>query len=490
MPGLESAPQRAINVPVGPLATSAEAVVTPNAVAALSDAFRKGIITSDDIISRYGDLAKTKEKAELMSLGEAMSPEQQAARKQGTATSLATGQLGEQTALQGMESLKNQQEVERLGPIGKMGIEAFKTLGPEAGVFDVPALSNGKPDWATMSSIGLQLSAQKVKQAEAQTRLKGGKRILSADGTVSMFQDAYGEILPQKDFGEIDAVAKTPLSFGGMKPGSVQTAAPQPQAPAASPASAIQPAAQVTSPVTSPVVAPAGQPVAAGISMGPPAAPVAPAGKTAEQIAQELIVADSTGNAINKARGILQAQNTVGPVVGSFVGVAATLFGAILGIDSEEQRRIGQRELEITSSEKILEGAQKMKGNLSDKDIAFLKATIPKLSDDEAVWTRYLNNWERANEANKRVLRGELPKLSQIVSDAEYDAALKPPESATPAAQYGPTQTAPDGRQFRFNKTTGKYTYVTTSSGQPGPYDTGGRASGPYGTAPVVQPRQ
>lgn len=56
--------------------------VQQNAVAALSDAFRQGVITSDDIISRYGDLAKTEQKAKIQGLDELISPEAIAQRKQ------------------------------------------------------------------------------------------------------------------------------------------------------------------------------------------------------------------------------------------------------------------------------------------------------------------------------------------------------------------------------------------------------------------------
>lgn len=56
--------------------------VQQNAVAQLSDAFRQGVITSDDIIARYGDLAKTKQRAEIQGLEELISPTAIAQRKQ------------------------------------------------------------------------------------------------------------------------------------------------------------------------------------------------------------------------------------------------------------------------------------------------------------------------------------------------------------------------------------------------------------------------
>lgn len=60
-------------------------VVTPNSVAALADAFRKGQISADDIIERYGNLAKTKEKAQIQGLDEFIHPDAIAARQAQTA---------------------------------------------------------------------------------------------------------------------------------------------------------------------------------------------------------------------------------------------------------------------------------------------------------------------------------------------------------------------------------------------------------------------
>lgn len=95
--GIETAPQTQINpglLSAANLVAPASPVVTPSAVAALADAFRGGQVSADDIISRYGDLAKTKEKAEIQGLHEFISPEAIQARKdmisaQGGAAKLA-----------------------------------------------------------------------------------------------------------------------------------------------------------------------------------------------------------------------------------------------------------------------------------------------------------------------------------------------------------------------------------------------------------------
>lgn len=61
-----------------------ESVVNPSAIAALSEAFRSGQVSADDIISRYGEVAKNKDKATIQGLHEFISPEAIQARKNTT----------------------------------------------------------------------------------------------------------------------------------------------------------------------------------------------------------------------------------------------------------------------------------------------------------------------------------------------------------------------------------------------------------------------
>lgn len=138
-----------------------EPVVTPSAVAALSDAFRKGVVTSDDIISRYGELAKTKKKSDLQTLEEGMSPEAVKLRHTTTGAQQSQQELAGQTAEAGKENLATQQEIERLGPFGKMGVETFMRLRNELPFTEMPVLKNGKTDWATVAEWGMRIGAQK-----------------------------------------------------------------------------------------------------------------------------------------------------------------------------------------------------------------------------------------------------------------------------------------------------------------------------------------
>lgn len=101
MAGIGSESVVPLNVNAGAMLQQAIApsqqIVNPNAVAALTDAFRKGQISADDIIARYGDVAKSKDKAEIQGLHEFISPEAIEARK--AAASLMGEKAKEELAL-------------------------------------------------------------------------------------------------------------------------------------------------------------------------------------------------------------------------------------------------------------------------------------------------------------------------------------------------------------------------------------------------------
>lgn len=79
MAGIGLEPQQNLEIPqlVQPL----QAGVLQSAAAQLADAFRQGQITANDIIERYGTLAKTREKATIQDLDEFVSPEAIQSRK-------------------------------------------------------------------------------------------------------------------------------------------------------------------------------------------------------------------------------------------------------------------------------------------------------------------------------------------------------------------------------------------------------------------------
>jgi hypothetical protein len=85
--------------------------------------------------------------------------------------------------------------------------------------------------------------------------------------------------------------------------------------------------------------------------------------------------------------------NAVGPLRGTSGG---RLLGQAQAAAGNESVYNKQRELEMWTNEQVITRSEKMKGQLSDKDIKFLVQSVPKLSDTEDVWTRFFDTYERA----------------------------------------------------------------------------------------------
>jgi hypothetical protein len=124
------------------------------------------------------------------------------------------------------------------------------------------------------------------------------------------------------------------------------------------------------------------------------------------------------------------SKNVVGPVTGRKVTSAIYQVGAAFGIDVAEERFEDQRVLEMIVSENILKAAENMKGQLSDRDVKFLQAAVPKLSDTEDVWRRYFERWNKLSKRqmaqNEMFLNsGMAPQQSaNQISDDEIVAEL------------------------------------------------------------------
>lgn len=230
--GLETAPQTPLGrIDPGSIIGLPEPVVTPSAVSALSDAFRKGQISADDIISRYGELAKTKKKSDLQTLEEGMSPEAVQLRQTTTSTQQSQQELLGQAAEAGQVNLAQQQEIKRLGPFGEMAVETFMRLRNEAAITELP-VKDGKTDWATIAEWGARLGAQKMKKDEAFARLKDPKRQVgvSNGSSVSMLYDSFGAFVSPEAEKELNDTMRRPLSVTGagwenLKPGTVMSPA-------------------------------------------------------------------------------------------------------------------------------------------------------------------------------------------------------------------------------------------------------------------------
>lgn len=375
-------------------------LVEPRATAALIDSFRQGVITADDIVNRIGQLGQSKKKAEIdiagaqsMQAQEAMSPEAVAARAQGLATQTAVGATA-------------QAQAERARVLTQYpAVAYFDKLAAAAGITE-PKNADGTPDYPQMEKIGAELAVQQARKADATTELANIEHARSANGEILFSQTKQGLPVDSKKVQRLQDIASSPLSR--QAPGTAQVAP-------------VVEARGVATPATVEV----GSPVAGGFSLGPPkaAAPVDPTARAQAVAATEALLPQ-----IAEARAAITRGSGVGPLEGAAPVKWLNQIGAALG--AREAEFNDQRKLNILISQKILEGAQGMKGNLSDKDVKFLQDTVPKLSDTEATWNAFLNRWESMTKTNLDILNGVRPKPA---------GDLFAPADSAPAATAYPT---------------------------------------------------
>jgi hypothetical protein len=416
-------------------------IVSPRATAALGDAFRTGFITADDVLNRVGEMGQAKEKAQIdvanaqsMAAQEQTSPEARAAR---------AAQLG--NVVPGAE-LQGQQIERQKILLQYPAIAYFEKFAPEAGI-QAPTLPDGSPDYKEMERIGAEMAVWQSQKSDALKELSNIERTTSNNGEVLFAVTKQGQPVDQNKVRSLESRATA--SFRRQAPGSIEVAprdAPMPKS--------------VIDVEVAPVsgVPPVGSPVPGGISLGPPKqAPTNPEDAAKRQA--QVVAAEGITPVIENALAAVARGGGIGPAEGSLIGQVGNRVAAALGLGREQQFQ-DQRQLEMAISNKVLEGAQVMKGNLSDKDVRFLQATVPKLSDTLQVWNEYLNRWKQMNDLNIEILAGRQPKVTKDIFSVSAPAATA---SATAAPANAPVQVnspseapstaqfiqAPDGRVFR-----------------------------------------
>lgn len=94
---------------------------------------------------------------------------------------------------------------------------------------------------------------------------------------------------------------------------------------------------------------------------------------------------------VTKLREMLKDNPDLVGLRGTDLGAVANQVGSWFG--GEDYGK--QRELEMFITTRAMELAKNLKGNLSDKDVKFLKDTQPKLSDPPEVWDRWLSQFQQ-----------------------------------------------------------------------------------------------
>jgi hypothetical protein len=244
--GLETAPQQSLGR-IDPSSIVAKAdpnVVSPSAVAALTDAMRQGFLTAHDVIDRVGEHAKAKRKVEVQLLKEAGSPQAQQMRAAQMAQTTGAAQVGaaqaqgvlpqvpQQTAIN-QTAMDEAQARQKFGT----GIDDFRALAPLVpGYTTPPTKPDGSLDYDLMGTEGNHLKSVYSQKLLAQDRLKATEHTeTSGPGGVKGRTDynAYKEdVSPGSEaFTRYSRAAQEPLSFKNWKPGTTMGATPAPVTP-------------------------------------------------------------------------------------------------------------------------------------------------------------------------------------------------------------------------------------------------------------------
>lgn len=492
MPGLEDSRSRLNPVSGSDLVTPASPVVQPNAVAALSDAFRNGFVTADDVLSRASALAKKKEKAQVMALDETMAPEAVALR--GLQQQAAGAQAQQQIDIAAL------QEVYRKYPAA----EYFDKHAPALGLAR-PTLPDGTPDFAKMAQIGSRIAKWQTDKTLALQERGNIDTEKSADGTVLFARTKQGLPVDLKQVQRLDSIIAEP--FQEMEPGRVSVqpkpaaAAPLPNVPTgtlygaqaqaaadfAQKTSELSPedtarvaaadaAARAEQPVTPlasapPVVQPApaapaaplphppiGTPVpgasgVTGISLGPPKAKDKGEKPIPSEGVEKLALAQQ---AMSIAKNLENSYNRLVANTPEFTGlISGTITKAAAGQRWNQQ--IAEFEREATAIlAPLAKGTYNETGVLSDKDVERYKNVIPDLRDNPKIgaskiqsllkevtnsYSNKLKTWEKAGY--------DVTGFASDMTSPATPVAPAAQPAAAPSQGTGKVITLSNGKRFQ-----------------------------------------
>lgn len=408
----QSAPQIAPINPANLIGTPDTSIVEPRATSILVDAFRQGVVTADDIMSRIGEGAQAKKKAELQMAQEFTSPEAQAARAQQLATQTAQGQLGQAQA----EKARVLQQYP--------AVAYFDQLTPGTGI-TVPPLQDGTPDYQTMEAIGAELAVQQARKVAAQKELDNIEVKDDELGRITSSRYKQGGPVDQNYVQKLRATATKPLER--MAPGTV---AVEPRTP---PATGALPVVESRGAVPT-----AGTPVEGGYSMGPRVVnPPAPVAVDPIKRAQDLAAAQNAIPTINQVREAIKIPQAVGPAAGSYPVQLGNRLASVFGFREDQYNT--QRDLETKIAAKVLASAEGLRGTISDKDLVFLKDSMPKLSDTPARWGSFLNDWERITNQGIEILGGKVAPVADTTTPVATAGTAENPLTVSSLGQVPAT---------------------------------------------------
>lgn len=159
--------EQLVNVPQGPLVAPASDVLNTGAVENLVDAFKKGFVTSQDIVDRIGDIGKAKKQSLLQALGEHVSPEAINSRMAAYKAAGAQSELQTAQSQAGLGLVQPQAKLaatqtaaaQAAAEYGATGLQAFNDLyqmyNEHPSDYNLP---NGQPDFIARTKRGNEMA--------------------------------------------------------------------------------------------------------------------------------------------------------------------------------------------------------------------------------------------------------------------------------------------------------------------------------------------
>jgi hypothetical protein len=431
-PDVQLRPELAVN------RTPIDFGVEQSAVAQLADSFRKGQVTADDLIERYGTLAKSKEKAQIQGLDEFISPEAIQARKDALASQgaqarltgaqakagLDLSQLETDTRRAHLETLRTQAELQ------KDNYDLRRDYALKSG-FNIPDIPpEGQTDaWKKqVNSIYEKAFAFNTTQNKAMAAVTSFKprevtKVNPKTGETdhqldtSVYINPAGVTIDKKTYQKLVGLAystpgdheENPVSITdvliGAKPGTVVENRPAAAAPA-KPVVEAAPAAPAAEAVNPDLVTIKSEPTK-----------VSPTEETEKQkLYSQISNADQFSTKLDVARSQIHDAviKPVGPKYneGSKISQIANSFGALVGVDASRQKFKTQDELEQFLAQHVQATIRSMAGSgnrVMRAEIENGKEGIgdiigghtvsglfyqaaPKLNSTPETWDRWLND--------------------------------------------------------------------------------------------------
>lgn len=485
-------------------------IVSPRAVAVLSDAFRSGQISANDIHDRVSERAQAKEKMEITlanrATAEANDPALIEARRQQMLAAGAQGQLAgaQATSDLGMVPLTakaKQEAIEKAAGEAKYpAAKDFDELAAVGGVRAVPLTPTGAVDYAKKAEIGAQLKLWKTRQDIAKNELADvvGKESDTPTGTSISSWTKQGLPVDPEIIKRYKKDAVAPFVPQDLSPGSVLAPiAPPAVVPTTVPPTDLRSTGEgdvnlpvqmtvepkTTAAATLPTVSTGtipnvGAPLAGGgyqLGTRPPkdtgAGGLKMTGEQAAQLAKGGFTVKLFEN-LRGAQGRLQQESPwlTGPVAGTVANVLFAHKWDVPVADFEAAK--------TAIMAPMVKGIFQETGVLSNVDIARYNKVLPSLDQTPAVQKMNIDNLEmhiydsiitnyRAmeiqgqefikpgarelyDEARQRyaeILSGKGQSISDAASGVKPTAAAGAPATPTPVAAPSPVQTLSTGKK-------------------------------------------